>query len=189
MDKIKIAKELIKLAKSLVAENDLEKQVDVIIKKDLNSNPIKALNSLSEIVDDKEFNSLIDEVKLSYCIKSKQMVAYKNDVNPSQIKRDITTWEKFVKKLIKFISGKPRYVVAAASAILFAYLQLQVGKVTWLDGLVSTSNHASIDQFLSFLILVTTYFGTSPFVFDMVNRICQNMGYDDLDQFKNKTGK
>ena len=68
MDKIKIAKELIKLAKSLVADNDLEKQVDVIIKKDLNSNPIKALNSLSEIVDDKEFNSLIKEVKLSYCI-------------------------------------------------------------------------------------------------------------------------
>jgi len=91
--------------------------------------------------------------------------------------------------LKKFCSGKPRYIFAAAAALMFSYLQLQVGKVTWLNGLVSTSNHASIDQFLSFLILVTTYFGSVPMVFNMVNHICKNAGYDDFEDLKQSVEK
>lgn len=183
---IKIAKELIKLAKSLVAKDDLENQVNQIIDKSLQSNPEKAIDELSEIIDDKQFDNLVKETTASF---KKSFIAYKNDLNENQIKQDIKTWEKFVNKLKKFCSGKPRYIFAAAAALMFSYLQLQVGKVTWLNGLVSTSNHASIDQFLSFLILVVTYFGSVPMVFNIVNQICKNAGYDDFEDLKQSVEK
>lgn len=180
---IKIAKDLIKLAKLLLSDNDIDKKVNEIVNNTLKSNPEKAIDELSTIMNDKQFDELAKQVKLAFANKN-SVVAYKDDFNTKTVEKEIYSWEKFVKKLVKYCSGKPRYVLAAAAALMMSYLQLQVGKATWLNGLVSTSNHASIEQFGAFIILITTYFGSVPVVFNMINNICKKAGFNNIDELK-----
>jgi hypothetical protein len=109
--------------------------------------------------------------------------AYKNDINIINVKQDINKWTKFVEKLRKFISGKPSYMVAAAGAILYAFLSTEVAKSTWINGLADTSDAASINQFGGFLMLIAT-FSMIPGVYHIIKNLCKNAGYDSFEELK-----
>lgn len=171
MDKIKIAKELLKLAKQISIQEEKVKEVEKIIKNKLESNPIKALNDISEVIDDTSFDKFIKEVK-SASIKK----AYKEEpIDPKTLEKKIDKWKGFVKKLEKFVAGKPRYVIAGAGALLYSYLQLEMAKITYLPGLFDNYSYgSSINGFLSFLMTVG-FLSTVPTCYTVIKNLIQNI--------------
>lgn len=174
MNKIKLAKEILKLAKEISQEFGVDNQVNQIIVDKLKSNPLKAINELSNIINDHEFNYLVKEVK-SASIK----IAYKEDVNLTTVKKDIDKWTEFANKLKKFAAGKPKYIIAATAAVLYSYLGVEMSKVIWINGLFDDSIAASINQFAAF-ILGLSFVSSVPGVYHMIKNILKNTFGDDL---------
>lgn len=169
MDKIKIAKELLKLAKQISEQENKIEEVENIIDDKLKSNPIKALNDISEIIDDKSFDKFIQEVK-SASIKK----AYKEEkIDTKVLEEKIDEWKEFAIKLKKYAAGKPAYVIAGVGALLYAYLATEVAKITFLPGLFDDSLAASINQFLSFLMTLG-YVSSVPGIYHIIKNLIKN---------------
>lgn len=169
MNKILIAKQLLKIANDILLENKFNDQVEKIIENKLQNNPNQAIDNLSDIINDKQFDSLVKEVK-SASIKT----AYKEDISVKTIQKDINKWIEFANKLKKYCAGKPRYVIAATGAVLYSYLVVELAKVMWIDGLFDTSASASINQFISF-ILGLSYVSSVPGVYHMIKNLLKNI--------------
>lgn len=169
MDKILIAKQLLKMANQILLDNNINDQVEKIIENQLQINPNQAINNLSDIINDKQFDSLIKEVK-SASIKK----AYKEEINIKTIQNDINKWMEFANKLKNYCEGKPRYVIAATGAVLYSYLVVELAKVLWIDGLFDTSISASINQFISF-ILGLSFISSVPGIYHMIKNLLKNI--------------
>lgn len=122
MNNIKIAKQLIKLAKSMIAYGDEESQINDIINSDLKNNPVMAINQIEQVLDDDEFSSLVKQVK-----SASMRTAYIDDLGIlDKVQQKVKQAETFGKKLIRFCKGKPKHIIAAAGAVFYAYLHVNI---------------------------------------------------------------